>query len=556
MKRKPSSITRRLSNKRFNLAGLFLVTAFLSTSPGAAVSCGVWDKRDSPNVGNSVTRLTGISSASPDDAWSVGFWRSEPTGRGPLVLHWDGSVWTEMDLPDTSALGSNPETVGVKAISNGDVWVVGNVTTTYPTYNLPLVLRWRGTEWDYANTVTLRPQTVHPFAARGGFAQDVDALAADDIWVVGIGAGFGDGQATTVPLAIHWDGSNWTDVEVPRVSNRHHDLKSVVAISPNDVWAVGDSRNVAGPYLGVTYHWNGSEWSHVSSPIEAMPESSIEDVVANGPNNVWALGNAADVGVVVMHWNGSQWSTIDSPPNSGGSMAAVGPDDLWISGWNGYWHWDGTTWTEVPVSVPGAAYSIRSGEMAIVGECDIWCAGFWTEADGITSYILTEHLQSSSLPSPTPSPGNSSTPTIPPSPSTATPMPTGTPTVAPGACDQLTVTVNLATDFISPGVDFWVFVSICNPSEPIFQAPFFAVLDIGTGDYWFYPAWVRNPSNLTFKQLDLITGVSTEQVIPTFSWPDTGTGSFGPIWIHSAVLSEDLTQILGKGDSKSFMYGP
>jgi hypothetical protein len=64
-----------------------------------------------------------------------------------------------------------------------------------------------------------------------------------------------------------------------------------------------------------------------------------------------------------------------------------------MSGWNGFWHWDGTTWTEVPASVPGAAYVIRSGGMEIVGDCDLWCVGFWTLADGITSFTLAERLQ-------------------------------------------------------------------------------------------------------------------------------------------------------------------
>jgi len=54
---------------------------------------------------------------------------------------------------------------------------------------------------------------------------------------------------------------------------------------------------------------------------------------------------------------------------------------------------DGATWTEVPAQVPGASYVIRSGGMAILGDCDIWCAGFWTLADGITGFTLAERLQ-------------------------------------------------------------------------------------------------------------------------------------------------------------------
>lgn len=333
-----------------------------------------------------------MTALSANDAWSVGYWRSDPAGRGPLVLRWDGSVWSETALPATSHLGVWPETAGVEATPDGDVWVVGNVTTTYPTNNFPLVLRWHGGNWDAVETVTLRPQTVYPFAARGGFLYEADALASDDVWAVGEAVGFGDGGATSVPLAAHWNGSSWSDVDVPRVANRHHALNDVVAISPDDVWAVGDYRNVADLFRGVTYHWDGQAWSHVDSPIEHMGSSGLNDVVATGPNDVWAIGGS-DGAVVLMHWEGSGWSLVSAPPNSGGSLAAVGPTDLWASGWNGFWHWDGATWTDVPASIPGASYVIRSGGLEIVGDCDIWSVGFSTLADGITSETLAERLQ-------------------------------------------------------------------------------------------------------------------------------------------------------------------
>lgn len=373
-------------------AGVVLMTALLMAAASAATPCGSWGVVATPNVGNQVTRLTAVSALAADDAWSVGHWRNATVGHGPVVLHWDGAIWSPRDLPATDALGTSPDIAGVAAAPNGDVWVVGNVTTPYPTLNLPLVIRWRDGAWHDVAAVTLRPQTVHPFAARGGLALEVAAIADDDIWAVGSGAGFGDGQATSVPLAIHFDGSEWTDVEVPSVSNRHHQLNDVVALAHDDVWAVGDYRNVAGPYRAITYHWDGSSWSHIPSPIEDLPNSSLEDIAAAGPNDIWAVGNAADAGVILMHWDGSRWSLVQSPPNSGGSLAAAGPDDLWLSGWNGFWHWDGAIWTEVPAVVPGAAYVIRSGGMAIVGGCDIWCMGFGTLADGITSSTLAERL--------------------------------------------------------------------------------------------------------------------------------------------------------------------
>jgi len=362
----------------------------------AAPPCGDWELVPTPNLGNSVTRLTGVTVLSPTDAWSVGYWRSEPSGRGPVVLHWDGTAWGTQELPGTSDLGTLPETHGVAATPSGEVWFVGNVTTTYPTYNLPLVLRWSEGEWSYVDTVTLRAQGEYPYADRGGFLYEAAALASDDVWAVGIAAGFGDGAATSIPLAVHWDGSTWTEVNVPRVANRHHELDDVCMIASDDVWAVGDYRNIAGAFRAVSYHWDGSTWSYVPNPIEAFEGSGLDDVVASGPNDVWAIGNASS-GPLLMHWDGSEWSLMPPPPNHGGSMAAVGENDLWVSGWNGFWHWDGIAWTEVPSSVPGSTYVIRSGGMAIVDDCDIWSVGFWTLADGITSFSLAERLGSAGI---------------------------------------------------------------------------------------------------------------------------------------------------------------
>jgi len=257
-----------------------------------------------------------------------------------------------------------------------------------------LLLRWRDGAWDRVQTATLRPQVEYPYGPRAGFAYAVDALAPDDVWAVGLADGYGDASSSSVPLALHWDGSEWTDVEVPLVANRHHELADVEAIASDDVWAVGDYRFIAGAFRGVTYHWDGHAWSYVPSPIEGITQSGLEDVEATAPNEVWALGGSDD-GPVLMRWDGSAWSLMPPPPNSGGSLAVIAPDNIWVSGWNGYWHWDGSGWSETPAEVPGASFVIRNGGLEVVGGCDVWSVGFWTLADGITSFTLAERLLAS-----------------------------------------------------------------------------------------------------------------------------------------------------------------
>ncbi|RPJ41657.1 MAG: hypothetical protein EHM19_11450, partial [Candidatus Latescibacterota bacterium] len=373
---------------------LLIAGVVLAVTPVFAVPpCGDWLLVSTPNVGNSVTRLTAVTALSSEDAWAVGYWRSEPAGAGTLILRWDGTGWTSVDAPETGELGTEPSLTGIDAAPNGDVWIVGGVRTGYPTDELPLAMRWRDGSWGSVETVTLRPQTEYPFAARGGSLDEVDALAPSDIWAVGLSAGMGDGSATVLPLAVHWDGSEWTETDVPPIANRWHHLLGVAAIAPDDVWAVGEYRNIAQLYHGVTYHWDGTTWSHVWSPVEGMSSGTLSDVTALGPDDVWAAG-VGESGPVMMHWDGTEWSLVPAPLNMAGELAVVAPDDIWAPGWNGFHHWDGTEWTEVPAPIPGASFVIRGGGTAIVDDCDVWSVGFWTLADGITSFTLAERLRS------------------------------------------------------------------------------------------------------------------------------------------------------------------
>ncbi len=392
----PKRIRQLAGRRRPHAFGaIVLVSAVGHAGPPCADE---WTITPTPNVGDSVTRLTSVTSRSAGDAWAVGLWRDVSGVHGPLALRWNGAAWNETTLPSTAHLGTAPDAAGVEAAPNGDIWVVGGVFAGYPYDNRPLVLRWRGGSWDLVEAVTLRPQTEHPFGPRGGSLVEAAALAHDDIWAVGQAAGFGDAAATTVPLAVHWDGSTWTDVNVPRVANRHHELSDVVAISSDDVWAVGDYRNIGGQFRAVTYHWDGAQWSHVHSPIEDLLSSGLEDIAATGPDDVWALGNASGFGVVVMRWNGAQWNLMPAPPNSGGSLIAVGTNEVWASGWDGFWRWNGTAWEAIAAAVPGATYVIRNGGMEVAEGGGIWCVGFSTLEDGITSSTLAERLTVGTLP--------------------------------------------------------------------------------------------------------------------------------------------------------------
>jgi hypothetical protein len=154
------------------------------------------------------------------------------------------------------------------------------------------------------------------------------------------------------------------------------------------------------------------------------------------------------------------------------------------------------------------------------------------------------------------------TPTYTPYPPTATPPPTSppatqTPTPRPTQpCGTFGVTLEIATEYVSPGDTFWCNAYICNDTTSELTLPFVALLDIGTGDYWFYPKWKRYPPDFDYKPLQLSPGINVEPVLKSFVWPDTGSSSADGIYFHSAMLNQEMNEIKGEMDSVSFGYGP
>jgi hypothetical protein len=58
-------------------------------------------------------------------------------------------------------------------------------------------------------------------------------------------------------LALHWDGTRWSQVKTPNPGLIDNSLDSVSAVSPKDAWAVGSSRDTAGVHT-LVLHWDGT----------------------------------------------------------------------------------------------------------------------------------------------------------------------------------------------------------------------------------------------------------------------------------------------------------
>lgn len=375
-------------------AALSVIAGAHAQNAGATPPCSTdWRRVPTVDPGESSNLLIDVAFAGSGAGVAVGYGSTGGAARTPSAQGWDGTGFVALSLPNTSSLGTFATLEGA-GNAGEDLWIVGYVRTGYPTDQMPLVARRHAGGWDRVATPELRPQNTHPFAARGGFAHDVHGVSEDDLWVVGTAAGYGDASATSVGLALHFDGSSWTDVPVPIAGNRTNALNAVSASAPDNVWAVGYWRDIAGAYRALIVRWDGSSWSRVANPGETGGDGDAQAVLALAPDDVWVSGRFNNGASSLIHWNGSSWESVDSgAPGVFAAFAATSPSDIWAScAINAtIYHFDGASWTPAGgPAIPGSTYVLRGWGLATTGPCEVWSVGGWS--DGVVQRTLGERL--------------------------------------------------------------------------------------------------------------------------------------------------------------------
>ena len=180
-------------------AALVVAATLASTRPAASESatsfnprdsaCGRWKVVPTPDVHSYA--LSGVAGTSSTDLWAVGYNAILPAPG--LILHWDGSVWTQIPEPvDGVSL------YDVTAVSATDAWAVGRI------YDVPpLIMHWDGATWQQSPT---------PIPGTYIDLYGVSAVSSTDVWAVGM---YTDHQGFGRALTMHWDGRAWTVISAP-----------------------------------------------------------------------------------------------------------------------------------------------------------------------------------------------------------------------------------------------------------------------------------------------------------------------------------------------------
>ncbi len=262
--------------------------------------------------------------------------------------------WEIVPTPTDSA----EEVAGIDGTSASDFWAVED---SFEAPHPATILHWDGTGWTKA-----------PINAKDGDLKSVDVLSENDAWAVGTLSGY---QKT---LAVHWNGSVWSNVAVPSPVGSYDILYGVSGSGPDDVWAVG----VTGYSQGLIAHWHGTTWITVPHPTYQDGEE-FRSVATITPDDAWAVGGQLvyPEQPIIEHWDGTSWKDagIAPVPNGGLLMGvdATGPNDVWAAG-IGYggalvYHWDGTGWTKLD-NVPYTPTAEWWGVSARTPN-DVWLGG-------------------------------------------------------------------------------------------------------------------------------------------------------------------------------------
>ncbi len=317
--------------------------------------------------------LLAIDGAAGDDVWAAGETHGDQRAEyHSLVEHWDGTTWAVVRVPDVGRLD------GIDVNTAADIWILGERA----------LLHFDGAVW----TTLDIPNGARSVSSMSSTGSDDVWLAGEQP-----GPMIGRNSRGWSSLVMHWDGSSWSTASTPDPGTRDNYLHGIVALSPDDVWAAGYmvGNQQAPDALVLTMHWDGRSWSLVPAPNPSENLNVIWGMGSTG-SSVWALGHFQSDGhlhALILRWDGTAWVRV-SPEGSSlwsaGSVSGTSASDAWIgvgeaSSTLAVAHCIGSDCSvvlgpELDGESSGTAVYSASAD-------DVWVVGFRTGVDGSTPFL-------------------------------------------------------------------------------------------------------------------------------------------------------------------------
>lgn len=282
------------------------LTPVLLATPAQAATTAEWTDTNPPVLDQDYW-FEAVDPVSADTAWAAGIAYGPELDDG-VLMHWDGQTWDHDLLPGL-------QLTDIAALSADRVWAVG-----YDAAARRPVAVSGGAEWTVTPLLPPDDDTT-----RSG-ANGVAATAEDDVWV----AGTVNAATADTAFVQRWDGTTWTDQELPLPEGAVASFLNAIESTPDgEVWAAGSVRFADGTTRAWLPRFDGTAWADTPVPAASAAVTGVFDIALDG-DGAWAGGLYSDPdatadGALLLHWNGSTWVSIPTDVDNG-LIEAVAPD--------------------------------------------------------------------------------------------------------------------------------------------------------------------------------------------------------------------------------------
>ena len=258
--------------------------------------------------------LDSLSMGSATEGWALGSTDSD----APFALHYTNGTWRQVTPPGRDILNGGRYTT-VRMLSADEGWIVFNHLKDRRGYLTQGLLHLSHGKWSEVDT---------PFPAMS----EVLPVAPNDAWVVGYAS-----TTQQTPDLYHYRAGIWAKSTVPSGIS----IYTLRMVSPNDIWASGQTDAISGAPRGAVLHYDGQRWKE--APVGASGHPEI--VEAFDQNTSWAFtmdysalhkippGDATIKSAQYQH-DGS-WRQVAWPFTNlsyVGTVTRVSPDAYWAIG--------------------------------------------------------------------------------------------------------------------------------------------------------------------------------------------------------------------------------
>lgn len=286
-------------------------------------------------------------------------------------------------------------------------WFLGQIPGTSAFQNFTLAETWNGSTW------TVLPSPSPRLPGGGALLNSVSCTSTTSCMAVGQTQVFHEPGGFTIlhPFAESWNGTSWSVVATPTLTNTGASLNGVSCTGASNCMAVGNEGTRRNPTLfTLAEQWNGTSWQVVTTPPPLTPGgTALNTVSCTSPGACMATGffgfndGTGTQLTLAEQWNGTKWQirTTRTPGSSGflggvactsavACIAVGGHETPSVFLVNLSEQWNGAGWKVLSTPNPRGFGVSSLGGISCPAAAACMGVGSWTDPTGESAFNLAE----------------------------------------------------------------------------------------------------------------------------------------------------------------------